>query len=38
MLIDGHELAELMMDHGVGVSVRETFRLISIDSDYFEGG
>jgi restriction system protein len=38
VLIDGHELAELMMDHGVGVSVRETFRLISIDSDYFEGG
>jgi len=37
VLIDGQQLAELMMDHGVGVSVRETFRLVSIDSDYFEG-
>jgi len=38
VLIDGEQLAELMMDHGVGVSVRETFSLVSIDSDYFEGG
>ena len=38
VLIDGQELAELMVDHGVGVSVRETFRLITIESDYFEGG
>jgi restriction system protein len=37
VLIDGHQLAELMIDHGVGVSVRETFRLVTIDTDYFEG-
>jgi restriction system protein len=36
VLIDGDELAELMIDCGVGVSVRETFKLARTDSDYFE--
>jgi restriction system protein len=35
VLIDGQRLAELMLDHGVGVSVQETFRLFKIDEDYF---
>ena len=33
--IDGRRLAELMIDHGVGVSHR-TVRLPRIDNDYFE--
>jgi restriction system protein len=36
VLIDGEELAELMMEHGVGVSVRETFSRLTLDGDYFE--
>lgn len=35
ILIDGPQLAELMLDHGVGVSVQETFRLFRVDEDYF---
>lgn len=31
VLIDGQQLAELMMDHGVGVTTRETFTLVNID-------
>ena len=31
MLIDGKELAELMIAHNLGVSIK------AIDSDYFEG-
>lgn len=38
VLIDGRELARLMIRHGVGVSVRETFELKRIDEDYFAGG
>ncbi len=35
VLVDGRRLAELMIDHGVGVSHR-TLRVPKIDSDYFE--
>lgn len=35
VLIDGKELAELMIDYNVGVSVKETFVVKRIDSDYF---
>ncbi len=35
ILIDGQQLAELMLDHGVGVSVQETFKLFKVDEDYF---
>lgn len=35
VLIDGQQLAELMLDHGVGVSVQETIRLFKVDEDYF---
>lgn len=36
VLVDGEQLAKLMMDHGVGVQHRE-LRVPRVDSDYFEG-
>jgi restriction system protein len=36
VLVDGEQLAQLMLDHGVGVSVQETIRLLKVDEDYFE--
>lgn len=36
VLIDGKRLAELMVDHGVGVSVEATYTVKKLDSDYFE--
>ena len=35
ILIGGPELAELMIDHGVGVATEDTFELKRIDLDYF---
>ncbi len=35
ILIDGRELAQLMLDHGVGVSVETRIEIKRIDSDYF---
>jgi len=35
ILIDGAELAELMMDYNVGVSIAATYEIKKIDSDYF---
>jgi restriction system protein len=35
VLVDGQTLAQLMIDHGVGVSHR-TLRVAKVDSDYFE--
>jgi restriction system protein len=35
VLIDGPQLAELMLDHGVGVSVQQTIKLFKVDEDYF---
>lgn len=37
VLIDGQQLVQLMIDHGVGVSVAEEYKVWRIDSDYFEG-
>lgn len=37
-LIDGDELAELMIDHNVGVSVAQVYEVKRIDSDYFAEG
>jgi restriction system protein len=34
VLVDGARLAELMIDYGVGVSVRETYQVKRVDSDY----
>jgi restriction system protein len=35
ILIDGNELARLMITHKVGVSVEDTFELKKLDMDYF---
>jgi restriction system protein len=35
ILVDGNELAELMIDHDVGVSVSRAYRLKRVDLDYF---
>lgn len=36
ILIDGKQLAELMIDHGLGVSTSSSFELKKIDNDFFE--
>ena len=36
ILVDGPELAQLMIDHGVGVSVATTYEIKRIDVDYFD--
>jgi restriction system protein len=35
ILVDGERLAALMIDYNVGVSVRETYLVKRVDSDYF---
>ncbi len=35
VLVDGEELAQLMMDYGVGVSIESRYEIKKIDSDYF---
>jgi restriction system protein len=35
ILIDGQRLAELMIEYGVGVQVRQTLRIVEIDEDFF---
>jgi len=35
VLIDGQELARLMIEHGVGVTVVKTYQIQRVDSDYF---
>lgn len=36
VLISGGKLAQLMIEHGVGVSVESVYQIKRIDSDYFE--
>jgi restriction system protein len=36
VLINGTELATLMVEHNVGVSITSTLQLKKLDSDYFE--
>jgi restriction system protein len=38
VLLDGNELARLMMQYGVGVRTERTVELKRIDLEYFEGG
>ena len=38
VLIDGEQLAQLMIDHSVGVSVATIYEIKRIDSDYFSEG
>ncbi|HNA80959.1 MAG TPA: restriction endonuclease [Thiobacillaceae bacterium] len=35
VLIDGEQLAQLMIDHGLGVSPVALFEVKKLDSDYF---
>lgn len=35
VLIDGRELAQLMIEHNLGVTVKEVYEVKKIDSDYF---
>ena len=35
VLIDGEQLAQLMIDHGIGVSEVQSYTIYRIDSDYF---
>jgi restriction endonuclease Mrr len=37
-LVDGRELASLMVDCGLGVSEERVYRTYRIDSDFFEEG
>jgi restriction system protein len=37
VLIDGDKLAQLMVDHGVGVTTVATYPVQKVDTDYFEG-
>lgn len=36
VLIDGKELAELMIEHNVGLAIKTNYEIKKIDSDYFE--
>jgi restriction system protein len=36
ILIDGHRLAELMIEHNIGVTLAYAYEIRRIDSDYFE--
>jgi restriction system protein len=36
ILIDGRRLAELMIEHGIGVAQEHAYHIKKIDSDYFE--
>ncbi len=35
ILVDGTELAELLIDHGVGVSKGDVYEIKRLESDYF---
>jgi len=35
VLIDGEQLAELMIDHGIGTAEDTTYRVKKLDLDYF---
>jgi len=35
ILIDGEQLAKLMIEHGVGVSTIASYTIKKMDSDYF---
>lgn len=36
VLLDGNELAELMIDYELGISIKETYRTYRIDTDFFD--
>jgi len=36
VLVDGEAFANLMVDHGVGVSLERSYEVKRLDSDYFD--
>ncbi len=36
VLVDGKQLADLMIDHDIGVNTTQTYKVKRLDSDYFE--
>jgi restriction system protein len=36
ILIDGQQLAELAIEHNIGVQVKKTYAVKDIDNDFFE--
>ena len=38
VLVDGERLAELMIEHGVGVQTKQVIRVSKLDTDFFSGG
>jgi restriction system protein len=36
VLIDGIQLAQLMIDHNLGVSIQRAYEIKRLDSDYFD--
>lgn len=38
VLINGQHLAELMLEHGVGVSLEHEFKVLRLDQDFFSDG
>lgn len=38
ILVDGEKLADLMIQHGVGIQTKEEIKISKIDLDYFGGG
>ena len=37
VLVDGEKLAELMIEHGVGVQTKEVIKISKLDADFFSG-
>lgn len=37
VLLDGEQIADLMIEHGIGVTTVSTYELKRVDSDYFDG-
>lgn len=38
VLVDGDKLANLMIQHGVGIQTKEVIKIFRIDLDFFGGG
>ena len=38
VLVDGQQLAQLMIEYDFGVTVRKTYELKTIDRDFFDEG
>lgn len=36
MMMNGKQLSQFMIDHDVGVSVTETYRIKEVSNDFFE--